>query len=190
MLILSIVLLSAALQGSNTHGPVRWEPAMGPLRPIKTSPPQHPDEARKAGLQGNVLLDCTIGADGRVTDAIVIRGDSPLSEAAVKAARNWRYEPLLLQGKATPFVASIQVSFTLEETLKFDALLESLSSKYEAVRESAATLLGSLFGGSSRAPTREARWSREKLTDLLKQEQSARVRSAAEKALLQLGPKQ
>ena len=188
-MILWIALLSSALQGSTAQGPVRWEPAMGPLRPIKTSPPQHPEEARKAGLQGNVLLDCTIGADGRVTDAIALRGDSPLSEAAVKAAKNWRYEPLVLQGKATPFVASIQVNFTLEETLKFDALLESLSSEYEAARESAATLLGKLLRGSPRTLARQARWSREKLTDLLKQGQSPRVRSAAEKALVQLEPK-
>jgi len=190
MHVLWVTLLLAALQGggSNTGQPIRWDPSMGALRAVKTPAPRHPEEARKAGLQGVVFLDCTVGADGRVTDAVALRGDSPLSEAAVQAARNWRYEPLLVQGKATPFVATIQVSFVLEETLKVDALLESLSSKYEAVRESAATLLGKLLKGPSRGFVRETRWAREKLTGLLKEEQSARVRSAAEKALAQLEP--
>ena len=156
------------------------------MRAIKTSPPAHPEEAKKGGLQGPVVLDCTIGTDGRVTDAVVVQGDSPLSEAAIKAAKNWRYEPLLFQGKPKAVIVPIRVNFVLEETLRFDDLLDSLSSKYEAVRESAAQVLGNMLRGPRPSPGRETRWARERLTALLKQEQSSRVRNAAEKALAQM----
>jgi outer membrane biosynthesis protein TonB len=36
-----------------------------------------------------------------------------LDEAAVDAVREWRYEPLLLNGEPTPFVLTVTVSFSL-----------------------------------------------------------------------------
>jgi TonB family protein len=130
-------------------------------------------------------FECTVNADGRVIDASALRGDAPLSDAAVKAAKKWRYEPLVVDGKRRAFVRTVRVNFMSEETLRLGELIESLSSRYESVRESAATVLGGLFKRG--ANSRDGRWVTGELRKLIGREQSPRAREAAQNALARLG---
>jgi protein TonB len=50
---------------------------------------------------------------GRVEDVKVLRGHPLLDAAAMQAVREWRYEPLRLNGQPTPFVLTVTVSFRL-----------------------------------------------------------------------------
>lgn len=56
--------------------------------------PAYPHEARIRGQEGTVEIHLTVGPDGRVGEAKVIRssGHLLLDAAALAALRRWRYE--------------------------------------------------------------------------------------------------
>jgi len=58
-----------------------------------------------------VILALTIGTDGTVTGARVLRSIPLLDQAALDAARQWRYEPVVLNGKPVPVILTAGVSF-------------------------------------------------------------------------------
>ncbi|MGH9363883.1 MAG: TonB family protein [Thermoanaerobaculia bacterium] len=76
--------------------------------------PRYPEEARRAGVEGTVVLDVTVDAGGDVTDVDVLRG-LPLgvSEAAVEAVRHWKYRPA--QGPNGPVASrkTLRIVFAL-----------------------------------------------------------------------------
>jgi TonB family protein len=70
-----------------------------------------PAAARQAGISGMVLVEITIGADGVVRDAKVLRSIPQLDAAALAAVRQWRYQPTLLNGVPVAVIttAAVQV---------------------------------------------------------------------------------
>jgi periplasmic protein TonB len=71
----------------------------------------YPDAMRQSGVAGTVILELTIGTDGTVANARILRGVAPmLDQAAVDAARQWRYEPVLLNGSPVPVVFTATVA--------------------------------------------------------------------------------
>lgn len=80
---------------------------------LKGSPPEYPDKARRARIQGIVILDCTINAEGVVTDVKVLRSIPDLDEAAIKAVKEWRYSPTQVDGKPVPVRMSVSINFTI-----------------------------------------------------------------------------
>ena len=150
MLILLTALLAVTVQGGAGPGeaPIRIDRTMPQPQRLRVSQPKYPEEAQKVGLQGIVLVEAAVDIQGRITDATAIRGDQPLSDAAVSAVKKWRYEPLMVEGKRKPFVVTVQVNFASRaQVLKVSDFFEALSSKYEAVREAAVTWLGALKPG-------------------------------------------
>jgi protein TonB len=83
-------------------------------RKIKDVKPVYPALAESARVQGIVILEATIGADGRVTDARVIRSIPLLDLAAIDAVRQWEFTPTLLNGVPIPIIMSVTVNFTLD----------------------------------------------------------------------------
>jgi periplasmic protein TonB len=75
--------------------------------------PDYPELARRARLSGLVILEATVDPQGRVTAVKVLRGQPLLDEPAVEAVRQWRYQPLLLNGIPTPFILTVTVSFNM-----------------------------------------------------------------------------
>ena len=75
--------------------------------------PAYPPTARAAGVQGVVILEITIGEDGAVSNARVLRSIPLLDQAALDAVRQWRYEPTLLNGAPTPVIMTATVNFSL-----------------------------------------------------------------------------
>src|ERR1700730_10483350 len=61
--------------------------------------PTYPEEARRLGLQGNVILEATITVKGQIEDLKLISGHFLLAKAAIDAVGKWRYIPYLLNGK-------------------------------------------------------------------------------------------
>jgi TonB family protein len=157
---------------------------------IKRSKPDYPEEALRGGLYGDVVLEVEVDTKGRVKEAKVLKGDPPLSDAAVEAVKKWLYKPLLLNGEATGFVLIVTINFGTRERgerkLRFDDLIASLRSKHEAVRESAAGWLGGLRGQMN---PRSVYVAFEALRSLLEHEESERVRAAATRALAELARK-
>ena len=69
------------------------EPAVRP-RLLHSVEPQDSDPARKARIGGIVILELVIEADGRVSDARVLKPlPMGLDQKAVEAVRQWRYAP-------------------------------------------------------------------------------------------------
>src|SRR5262249_20882498 len=84
-------------------------------RKTKHVPPVFPPEAYKANISGVVIIEATIGADGRVSDTKVLRSIPLLDQPAVDAVRQWEFEPTLLNGVAVPVIMTVTVTFTLEQ---------------------------------------------------------------------------
>jgi periplasmic protein TonB len=93
--------------------PVRVGGEISAPRLVHRVDPEYPLIAQSAQIQGIVILEATVDRSGTVTDTKVLRSHSVLDEAAVDAVRQWRYEPLRLNGQATPFVLTVTVSFSL-----------------------------------------------------------------------------
>ena len=78
--------------------------------------PAYPEEARRAGLQGAVVLEVTVDAEGAVEDVTVIESieNAPmLSDAAVEAIRQWKFEPTELDGSTVSVLFTVTVRFRL-----------------------------------------------------------------------------
>jgi protein TonB len=74
---------------------------VGPV-PIESSQvqPVYPEEARRAGVQGLVVLEVSIDEQGKVGDVKVVRGlGHGCDEAMVAAVRQWRFHPATRDGK-------------------------------------------------------------------------------------------
>lgn len=76
--------------------------------------PVYPEPARRAGIEGTVVLEVAIDASGRVTDAEVLRGlPLGLSEAALEAVRRWQYRPARGPAGTVASRKSVRILFTL-----------------------------------------------------------------------------
>jgi protein TonB len=73
--------------------------------------PVWPEAAQRANVRGTVLVEFTITIDGGVTDARILRGIPLLDEAALDCVRQWRYEPVLFDGRPAPMATTAAVSF-------------------------------------------------------------------------------
>ena len=75
--------------------------------------PAYPELARAARASATLILEATVGADGRVQNVKVLRSHPLFDQPAVDAVKQWRYQPLLLNGIPVPFIATVTLSFNL-----------------------------------------------------------------------------
>jgi hypothetical protein len=97
--------------------------------------PAYPPEAKAEKVQGLFLIDVVIGKDGVIKDARVVasaptaerlealepkkgtpaaqEGDARLAAAALDAVKQWRYAPILKDGKPVEFKATVTVNFKI-----------------------------------------------------------------------------
>ncbi|HXJ92415.1 MAG TPA: M56 family metallopeptidase [Terriglobia bacterium] len=108
-----------SMKAGTTAGPrrIRIGGSVEGSKLIENSPqPVYPESAREHGIQGLVLLEATISADGLPTDLKVLSSPSDdLSQAAEDAVRQWRYHSTLLNGEPIAVLTTIAVDFRLEE---------------------------------------------------------------------------
>ncbi|MGE6333401.1 TonB family protein [Stenotrophomonas sp. NPDC077659] len=66
------------------------------LRPVSTPAPRYPAEALRSGTSGEVLMELTVGTDGSVTNARVLRATPSrvFDREALNAVKRWRFEPV------------------------------------------------------------------------------------------------
>jgi TonB family protein len=80
--------------------------------------PAYPDELKREGVEGMVVLDAVILTDGSLgnlrlaNDLVAV--DPRLVAAATEAVRFWRYEPTLLNGVPVEVATTITLNFQLE----------------------------------------------------------------------------
>ena len=76
--------------------------------------PAYPTVAQRAHVEGVVILEAVIDAQGRVASVRVLRSIALLDEAAVDAVKQWRFTPALLNAEPVPVVMTVTVNFTLQ----------------------------------------------------------------------------
>jgi TonB family protein len=96
-----------------------YKPGNGVSLPTVVSEvkPDYTDEAKRARIQGNVILDAVVNSDGSVTDVKVARSLDDtfgLDKQAVNAAKQWKFKPGMKDGKAVAVRVMIEMTFTLK----------------------------------------------------------------------------
>jgi TonB family protein len=81
---------------------------------LKDVRPVYPPAAELAGIQGVVIIEATIGVDGRVGGAKVLRSIPELDEAALEAVRQWEFTTTELNGVPVPVITTVSVNFSLQ----------------------------------------------------------------------------
>ena len=83
---------------------------------ISKHEPKYSSEARKAGLQGSVLVGLVVGTDGIPQNVKVLRGlGLGLDEKAVEAVQGWKFQPARKAGEPIAVPAQVEVSFRLHQ---------------------------------------------------------------------------
>ncbi|HYA63038.1 MAG TPA: energy transducer TonB [Candidatus Sulfotelmatobacter sp.] len=75
--------------------------------------PQYPLIARKAGIQGLVVLQVRMKPDGSLSVEKVLEGEPSLADAATAAVQNCRARPEQIAGKNVEVVSTLSFNFTL-----------------------------------------------------------------------------
>jgi TonB family protein len=89
-------------------------PAIQPVVILSKPNPVYTDEARKLGIEGEVLVEVVFRASGQVQTIRVVRGlGHGLDEAALHAAEQIRFKPALQEGQAVDFSAIAHIVFQL-----------------------------------------------------------------------------
>jgi protein TonB len=88
----------------------------GEYLPIVRVPPAYPPRAQENGVEGWVLLEFTVTAEGTTENVIVLESSHSMFErSAIKAAEKYKYKPRVVDGEPTPVTGvTVRIEFTLE----------------------------------------------------------------------------
>jgi TonB family protein len=76
--------------------------------------PEYDDKARKKKIQGTVFLALIVTKEGRTADLEITKTLTPgLDQQAIKAVSQWRFDPVIQDGKICPMRIAVEVSFKL-----------------------------------------------------------------------------
>ena len=108
---------SLSMLSSNPKEPAAPVTVGGEVKPAKlltSVSPVYPQIARKQRVSGDVTIDASIDATGRVAATRVISGPSLLHQAAIDAVKQWKYQAATLNGQATAMHLTVTVQFRLQ----------------------------------------------------------------------------
>ena len=87
-------------------------------RVVREARPNYTATAMDKHVEGVVVLECVVKADGTVGDVRVVRSldaQFGLDDEAIKAAKQWRFSPGTKDGVPVPVLVSIELTFTLKK---------------------------------------------------------------------------
>jgi TonB family protein len=114
--IASTAAAPAAGQADGDGSAALPEPSVDtPARLVRGTTPSYPSEARALGVEAEVMLELVVSAAGVVEDVRVARGAGHgLDDAAVRAARLFRFSPAVKEGRAVRVRMTWSVEFRLD----------------------------------------------------------------------------
>jgi TonB family protein len=77
--------------------------------------PEYPDQAREQKIQGVVVLEVHVGADGAVQDVQAVSGPPLLIKASTDAVKRWRFKPHTDHGRPVEMQSRVSLNFRLPE---------------------------------------------------------------------------
>lgn len=96
--------------------PARADDKIEPPVPVRTTAPNFPEEMRRAGKSGLVLVNCLIDEKGAVQDMRVEKAsDDVFVKPAMQALSKWRFKPAQQGGAKVAARVSIPIRFTFED---------------------------------------------------------------------------
>ena len=100
--------------GGTGGGPYRPGSGVTPPRLLEEIKPAYTEDARRRGIEGDVVLEVVVLADGSIGNVRVVRSlGFGLDERAVRAMRRWRFRPAELHGAAVDVVVEVAMEFRL-----------------------------------------------------------------------------
>ena len=101
-----------------TAGESKTSKSITPPQVVHLVEPNYPDEAKRAGLEGDVVIETRISATGSVESAKVVTGfvdgGLGLNDAALESVRNTTFRPGLDDGKPVPAQFRMTIRFKLD----------------------------------------------------------------------------
>jgi protein TonB len=95
-------------------GAVRIGGVIKPPTKVRHVSPEYPQAAQSAGVQGVVILEARLEADGTVSRTRILRSIPQLDAAAEEAVSQWEFTPTLVDGQPTPVIMTLTVNFRLD----------------------------------------------------------------------------
>jgi TonB family protein len=77
--------------------------------PVSVVPAPYPPQSL---FGGEVILDALVDSDGKLTDAKVLRADSPFLDKAQSAVQTWSFRPARIEGQAVDERIAVAFEFT------------------------------------------------------------------------------
>ena len=88
---------------------------MEPPVPVRTVAPEYPNELRRDGVSGLVMVKCSIDEQGNVTGTEVEKSSNAAFEKpAVEAVKKWKFKPAKQDGAPVTIKVSIPIKFVFE----------------------------------------------------------------------------
>ena len=155
------VVYSAALAFLLT-GPLLWAQAAdsAKLIPVRTDPPIYPLAAQKQGIQGQVWVKLFVTERGEVEKVEVISGDPRLTKAAVEAAKKWKFQPFIKNGKPAKVTAQMPVDFAFRDKIMENGVSADGTATVDAKTASRVQSATANSAGSPRVGERRPRLCR------------------------------
>jgi TonB family protein len=94
--------------------PLRVGGAVKPPRVLREVRPVYSQDALRSKLTGEVTLDVVVAADGSVRDVRVVKSIPAFDQSAIDAARQWRFEPGRVKGRAVDVAVTLLFRFTVK----------------------------------------------------------------------------
>lgn len=86
-----------------------------PPVPVRTVAPDYPEELKRDGAMGIVVVKCTIDPQGNVVDPEVEKStNAGFDKAALTAVKKWKFKPARQDGNPIAKKVSIPIKFVME----------------------------------------------------------------------------
>jgi TonB family protein len=100
--------------GGTGGGPYRPGSGVNAPRLLREVKADYTEEARRRGLEGEVVMEIVVKSDGSVGDVKLLRRlGGGLDERAIQAVRQWRFAPATRKGVPVDVVVEVGVDFRL-----------------------------------------------------------------------------
>jgi TonB family protein len=103
--------LSNLARPVNSDAPTVAQSELEPMHVLKTVPPMYPPIARIRRLSGAVVVQVTVGKDGKVRNPQLISGQPVFRDAAFDAVKQWKFKPATLNGQPIDQTTQIKMDF-------------------------------------------------------------------------------
>src|SRR5262249_42944662 len=115
MVALAAIALIAPLSAFQSQGPYKVGNGVSAPKIVFKVQPDYTDDAKSAKIEGSVLVQAVIGADGGIRDMEITKHLEPSLDAnTLVALAQWKFQPGMKDGAPVDVSVTIEVNFKLK----------------------------------------------------------------------------